>query len=84
MDTPGMYMLRFDTQGNILSLTVSDPTRKLSAMHLSVKGHCFPVAKAMLSSYEYDASSDMTEFVVRMPEDEYAGKSVVIELEKKK
>lgn len=84
IDTPGMYMLRFDTQGNILSLTVSDPTRKLSAMHLSVKGHCFPVGKAMLSSYEYDALSDMTEFVVRMPEDEYAGKSVVIELEKKK
>ena len=53
-------------------------------MHLSVKGHCFPVGKAMLSSYEYDALSDMTEFVVRMPEDEYAGKSVVIDLEKKK
>jgi len=46
---------------------------------LSVKGHCFPIDKAMLSSYEYDAFSDVTEMIVQMPQAEYAGKSVVIE-----
>lgn len=84
MNTPGLYMAHFDMRGKIRSLAVSDPTRKLPSMRLSVKGHCFPVDKALLSSCEYNALSDVTEMVVRMPQAEYAGRSVVIEFEAKK
>ena len=84
MNTPGLYMVHFDMRGKIRSLAVSDPTRKLPSMRLSVKGHCFPVDKALLSSCEYNALSDVTEMVVQMPQAEYAGRSVVIEFEAKK
>lgn len=84
MNTPGLYMAHFDLRGKIRSLAVSDPTRKLPSMRLSVKGHCFPVDKALLSSCEYNALSDVTEMVVQMPQAEYAGRSVVIEFEAKK
>lgn len=80
IDTPGMYMFCFNPKRKMLSFSVSDPTRKLSAMNFSIKGNYIPADKFMLSSCKYDALSDLTKFSVLLPEAENAGKSVVVKM----
>lgn len=77
MDSPGMAMLRM--QGDkITSLTLSDPSRKLSSITITLPGIYAASGEAFTSSP--DTSRNTTTFTARLPQDVNAGKSLIIQL----
>lgn len=79
-ESPGMYMAKFDSEGEMFSLTVSDPSRKLKAMRFSIQGKMLPPqTSATLLSCQYDPLSDVTNLAILLPDGEYAGSSVTLE-----
>jgi len=72
---PGIVLLR--AEGNrITQISVSDPNRELSKIHLSV------TAKIEKSGDKFQAvwneEDGVTEFAIELPRDNYAGQSVTI------
>jgi chondroitin AC lyase len=77
LDSPGVTMLKM-RNGKVEELTVSDPTRKLSRMTVTLSGtfrgkgdHFFTIP---------GADQNSTIIVIDLPQDVYAGKSVTIGL----
>ncbi len=77
MDSQGMVMLKMDGD-RIAELTVSDPSRMLARMIITVPG----IYNAGGDNYKAfpDREEDNTMIMVDLPGNEYAGKSVTIEL----
>ena len=76
MDGPGMVMLKYEPTGNLLSISVADPTRKQSRIHLTLnrqtrfnREHC---------RTEWDAEQGVSRLAVELPQGEYAGQSITI------
>ena len=77
MDSPGMAMLRM--QGDkINSLTLSDPSRKLNSLSITVPG-IYPVSGEAFTATP-DNSRNSTTITATLPQGVYAGKSLVINL----
>jgi chondroitin AC lyase len=78
LDSPGMVMLK-TREGRLHELTLSDPSRMLSRMLVSVSG----IYKVQGDSYRtlVDESKNVTLFIVDLPQGVYLGKSVHLEVE---
>lgn len=80
MESPGMAMLKFEG-GRVMELTVSDPSRKLRRMMVSLSGSYEATGEGVLAVS--DADHDETLVIVDLPRDVYAGKSVGVSLRAK-
>ena len=76
MDGPGMVMLRNKSDGKIKTISVADPTRKQTRIHLTLNQkvelrheHC---------RTEWDATQGKTHLTIDLPQGEYAGQSITI------
>lgn len=76
MDSPGMLMVKYSDAGEILELGVSDPTHLMKKIHLSVNQKITGFVQEDMQT-EWDEGRASTHIVVDLPQDEYAGKSVV-------
>lgn len=77
MDSPGMAMIRM--QGDkITSLTLSDPSRKLSSLTITVPGIYNTTGEGFTATP--DNSRNTTTIKAILPQEVYAGKSLVIQL----
>ncbi len=76
-DSPGMVMLQLRDH-RMVKITVADPSRKLVQLNVALSG----VYQASGTEYKAtpDATGNQTRFTIDLPQDVYAGKSVVIEL----
>ena len=76
MDAPGMLMVKYNDAGEILTLGVSDPTRFMKKLHLSVNQRIVGTAQENIQT-EWDGKQALTRITVELPQNEYAGKSVI-------
>lgn len=76
MDAPGMLMVKYNDAGEILALGVSDPTRFMKKLHLSVNQKIVGSAQENIQT-EWDEKQALTRITVELPQNEYAGKSVI-------
>ena len=76
MDSPGMLMVKYNDVGEILALGVSDPTRFMKKLHLSVNQKIVWPAQENIQT-EWDEKQALTRISVDLPQNEYAGKSVI-------
>ena len=76
LDSQGMAMLQMEGK-RIANLTVADPSRKLSKIHLTVSGS---YSSGENFSAFPDAGTNSTLLIIDLPEGVYAGKSVTIKL----
>jgi chondroitin AC lyase len=75
-ESPGMVMVK--TEGETVKrITVSDPTRKLAKIHLSVTSRIEKKENHFKAAW--DESKGISEVTIDLPQDVYAGKSVTIE-----
>lgn len=77
IDSPGIVMVKTDGQV-IKRISVSDPTRKLNKIHLTVS------SKAEKTGNDFKASWDElkkeSEISIQLPKDVYAGESITIDI----
>lgn len=64
IDSPGLVMLKYNAAGNVTQLLVSDPTRLLKTIHLSINS----------------GSGVLQRYAIDLPQNEYAGRSVKVKL----
>lgn len=76
MDSPGMLMVKYTDAGEILTLGVSDPTHFLKKLHLSVNQKIVGAIRGDIQA-EWNEKEAFTRIVVDLPQNEYAGKSVI-------
>lgn len=76
MDSPGMLMLRYDTNERIQELVVSDPSRNLGKIHLTVNQKITRQDSACTTTWQ--EGRGITEIAIELPQTVYAGKSVVV------
>ncbi|WP_303026036.1 polysaccharide lyase family 8 super-sandwich domain-containing protein, partial [uncultured Parabacteroides sp.] len=76
MDSPGMLMVKYNDVGEILTLGVSDPTHFMKKLHLSVNQKIVWTTQESIQT-EWDEEKNVTRIVVDLPQNEYAGKSVI-------
>ena len=77
IDSPGMVMVHSEEQ-EIQKITVADPSRTLKAIHLKVS---VPVkANSTHFRAEWHEEQGYSDITINLPQDNYAGKSVVIEM----
>ena len=76
IESPGMLMMKYNDSGEIQMLAVSDPTHFMKKLHLSVNQKIDWVAQEGIQT-EWDKEKAFTRIVVDLPQDEYAGKSVI-------
>jgi chondroitin AC lyase len=76
IDSPGIVMLKTDGQA-VKKITVADPTRKLSRIHLNVSGKVEKNGKNYKALWE--ESTNMSEISIDLSQDVYAGKSTTLE-----
>ncbi|MBY5956912.1 hypothetical protein KUV50_02115 [Membranicola marinus] len=80
MDAPGMVQLNY-RNGKVISLAVSDPSRKLKKLNFSVSQKLtmdYPDEKVTI---EWDPDQLKSHFTVNLPQNEWAGSSVVLDFE---
>jgi chondroitin AC lyase len=77
MDSPGMAMLRMHGE-QVKELTLSDPSRKLSRLMVTLTGNYDARAEHFFTLS--DSDEDNTMIIVDLPQGVYAGKSVTIQL----
>jgi chondroitin AC lyase len=75
MSSQGMAMLK-QKNGKITEITVADPSRKLSQLVLTIPGNY----KLNSDNCTVVANNNMTTFLIDLPQDVYAGKSVTLNL----
>lgn len=80
MDSPGMAMLKLEGD-KVKELTVSDPSRKLGRMMVSLSGFYEATGEHVMSVS--DADYEGTLIIVDLPQDVYAGKSVGVSVSSK-
>ena len=78
VDSPGMVMLNYAASGKLTRLVVSDPTRKMSVLHLSVSGKHELAADAHQAVARYCAKDNKTYISIALPQDDMAGSSVQV------
>jgi chondroitin AC lyase len=72
-DSPGIVMIRYEN-GKISSISVSDPSRKLGKMHLTLS---VKIEKNVENfSSEWDEQIKVSNISIKLPGDVYAGKSL--------
>ena len=76
IESPGMLMMKYNDSGEIQMLAVSDPTHFMKKLHLSVNQKIDWAAQEGIQM-EWDKEKAFTRIVVDLPQDEYAGKSVI-------
>ena len=76
IESPGMLMMKYNDSGEIQMLAVSDPTHFMKKLHLSVNQKIDWAAQEGIQT-EWDKEKVFTRIVVDLPQDEYAGKSVI-------
>lgn len=76
IESPGMLMMKYNDSGEIQMLAVSDPTHFMKKLHLSVNQKIDWAAQEGIQT-EWDKEKAFTRIVVDLPQDEYAGKSVI-------
>jgi len=76
MDSPGIFMLTFGNQG--AELSVADPARKLSRIHVSVNRKTEQEGADF--SAVWNEKKGMSYLSIDLPQTPYAGKSVTIKL----
>lgn len=76
MDSPGMLMVKYNDAGELLTLGVSDPTHFMKKLHLSVNQKIVWAVQENIQT-EWDEKKAFTRIVVGLPQNEYAGKSVI-------
>ncbi|WP_369073250.1 polysaccharide lyase beta-sandwich domain-containing protein [Cyclobacterium qasimii] len=75
MDGPGLLLIHLD--GNkIAKMAVSDPSRKLSKIHLQVNSQVDLQDDKL--SIDWNAESWLSDLTVKLPEGEFAGISVIL------
>ncbi len=77
MDSPGMAMLKMNGD-KVTELTVSDPSRKLSRIMVTLTGNYDVISDQVMSVTQADAESTL--IIADLPQDVYAGKSVTFTL----
>ena len=77
VDSPGLVMVKMEGS-NVKEITVADPSRKLGKIHLSVTGRIEKSGEKFKSVW--DKTKGISEISIDLPQAEYAGKSVTIEL----
>ncbi|HCR92252.1 MAG TPA: chondroitin lyase, partial [Prolixibacteraceae bacterium] len=77
MDSPGIVMIK-DEGTRISAISVSDPSRKLGKIHLSVSEKIEKRGEGFNASW--DPHEGVTQISVDLPQGVYAGKSVTINL----
>lgn len=77
MDSQGMAMLKMEGS-NTKEVTVSDPSRKLSRISVTIPG-IYNIEGDNFVAYPY-INKNSTSIVVELPQGVYAGKSVTVEL----
>jgi chondroitin AC lyase len=77
MDSPGVLMAKSDGQ-TIKQITVSDPSRKLGKIHLTVT--CKTEKNGANFKSVWNNEKQISEISIDLPQTVYAGKSVTIEL----
>ena len=75
LDSQGMVMIQMNNN-QITKLTVSDPSRKLTRMNLTLSGK-YELDRAGISTI-YNPSTSETLFIIDLPQGYYLGKSVSI------
>ena len=76
-DKPCMLMIQYNGE-NIKHVTVSDPSRKSEVINFSVNLN-FDLSDQNVST-KWDETTKSSIVSIKMPQDDYAGKSVVIEI----
>jgi len=77
IDSPGIVMIRSEGD-KIISIAVADPTRKLAKIHFTVSSVMDKTGENYrITRDEVRGTSDVT---IDLPQNEYAGKSVVVDL----
>jgi chondroitin AC lyase len=76
IDSPGIVMIKSDGK-NIKTISVSDPTRKLGKIHLTVSAKLEGNGDIFKASW--NEPGNVTEISIKLPQDVYAGKSVTID-----
>lgn len=69
-------MVKYNDVGEILTLGVSDPTHFMKKLHLSVNQKIVWTTQESIQT-EWDEEKNVTRIVVDLPQNEYAGKSVI-------
>jgi len=77
MDSPGLVIVKMDGS-KMKAVTVADPTRKLSRIHLSVTQKIDK--KGLNFSSSWNNEKGISEITIDLPQTVYAGKSITIEL----
>ncbi len=76
MDSPGLLMVKYNDVGDILTMAVSDPSHFLGKLHLSVNRKMLDPQQKNIKM-KWDNESSTTQITIDLPQNEYAGKSVV-------
>lgn len=76
MHDPGIVMLKTDGY-SIKSISVEDPTRKLSSIHLSVSAR-INRGKNKNAEIYWDKTKGVSNIVINLPQSVYSGKSITI------
>jgi chondroitin AC lyase len=76
MDSPGIYMLKFENQG--VEVSVADPARKLGKMHFSVNRKFERSGEGFIAVW--NEAKGVSTISIDLPQSPYAGKSVTIKL----
>lgn len=77
IDSPGLVMVKTD-DSKLKSVTVADPSRKLSKIHITVSGKIEKNGSDFKSLWNEEKGT--SEISIDLPQTVYAGKSVTIEL----
>ena len=75
VDSPGMVMLKYAAADKLAGIVVSDPTRKMSVLHLSVSGKLDLATDEAHAVARYCADTNKTCLSIGLPQGDMAGSS---------
>lgn len=78
VDSPALLMARYHSNGRLKSLTVADPSRKLSHLHVSFSGKYETGNTSTQIRSSYDTALQETFLSIALPQGAYAGSSVSV------
>jgi chondroitin AC lyase len=78
IDSPGMVMIRHENE-KISSITVSDPSRKLSILSLTINRKIEKSGDLYKTSWDNKTGTTRIDF--KLPQDKYHGKSITLNIE---
>ena len=78
VDSPALLMARYHSNGRLKSLTVADPSRKLSHLHVAFSGKYETGNTSTQIRSSYDTALQETFLSIALPQGAYAGSSVSV------